>query len=114
MEKLANKRVVESWLPFLDERHLKTAIVDPVCVDWDWCPNIQVVVLLPIAECQFGLYKSFIGELKVLPRATILSVESVVHCRAHIKFGLQILDMGKPDIDASRLEKLAGEKVVGM
>jgi hypothetical protein len=60
------------------------------------------------------LDKSLVGELKVFSGTAILSVESVVHCRAHIKFGLQILDMGKPDIDASRLEKLAGEKVVGM
>jgi hypothetical protein len=60
------------------------------------------------------LDKSLFGELKVFPGTAILSVESVVHCRAHIKFGLHVLDMSETDIDTLRLEKLSGEKVVGV
>jgi hypothetical protein len=60
------------------------------------------------------LDKSLVGELKVFSGAAILSVESVVHCRAQIKFGLHVFDMSETDVDALRLEKLSGEKVVGM
>ena len=69
-------------------------------------------MILPIAKCQFGLDKSLVGELKVFSGAAILSVKSTVHCRAHIKFGLQIGDMSETDVDALRLEKGSGKEVV--
>ena len=55
--------------------------------------------------------KSLVGELKIFSGAAILSVESTVHCRAHIKFGLQIGNMSETDVDALRL-KGSGKKVV--
>ena len=33
------------------------------------------------------------------------TVESMMHCRAHIKFGLHIHNMGETDVDTLRLEK---------
>ena len=49
MEKLTNEWVIGSGLPLLDEGHVKTSIVCSVCVDWDWSPNVQVVVVLPVS-----------------------------------------------------------------
>ena len=92
---MANEGIVESGLPFLNEGHFKAAIVCPVCINWDRSPDVQVIMILPIATCQFGLDKPLVGELKVFSGAAILSVESTVHCRAHIKFGLQIGDMSE-------------------
>jgi len=40
MEEVANKRIVEARLPFLNECHFKTAVVGSVCVDWNRRPNI--------------------------------------------------------------------------
>ena len=65
MKELANEWIVETRLPFLNECHFQAAIVDSVCVDWDWSPNVQVVVVVPVAECQFSLDKSLIGKLEV-------------------------------------------------
>ena len=44
-EELADEWIVEARLPFLNECHFKTAVVDPVGVYWDGCPNIQIVML---------------------------------------------------------------------
>ena len=55
MEELANERKIEFGLPLLDQSHLKTAEVCPVCVDWDGSPNVEVVVFLPIAKSKFSL-----------------------------------------------------------
>ena len=79
MKELANEGVVESGLPFLDDGHFETAIVCSFRVYWDGCPYIQVVMFPPIAEGKFGLYKSFIGELKILPGATVLPVKGMMH-----------------------------------
>ena len=49
----------------------------------------------PIAKCQLSLDKSLVGELKILSGSAVLSVESTMHCRAHIKLGLQIGDMSE-------------------
>ena len=114
MEKLANERVIQARLPFLNQCHFKAAVVASVCVNWDGCPNIQIVMFSPITKCQFSLYKSLIGELKVFSGAAVLSVHDMMHCRAHVKFGLHGFDMSETNIDALRLEELSGEKVVGM
>ena len=114
MEELTNEGIVESRLPFLNEGHFKAAIVDSVCVDWDRSPNVQIVMVMPIAECQFGLDKSLVRGLEVFSGAAVLSVESVMHCRTQIEFGLHIGDVGETDVDALRLEKLSGKKVVGV
>ena len=77
MEELTNEGIVESRLPFLNEGHFKAAIVDSVCVDWDRSPNVQIVMVIPIAECQFGLDQSLVRELEVFSGAAVLSVESM-------------------------------------
>ena len=64
MEELTNERVVEPRLPLLDEGKFKTPIVSTFSVYWDGSPNIQVVMLLPVAQSQLSLHKSLIGELK--------------------------------------------------
>ena len=71
-------------------------------------------MIMPVAECQFGLDQFLVGELEIFARSAVLSVESVMHCRAQVKFGLHVGDMGKPDVDALRLKKLSGKQVVGM
>ena len=90
MEELTDEGIVESGLPFLNESHFKAAVVCPVCINWDRSPFVQVVMILPVAKCQFGLNKSLVRELEILSGAAVLSVESTVHCRAHIKFGLHV------------------------
>ena len=40
MEELTNEWIVEFWLPFLDQGHLKTAKVWAIGVNWDWSPNV--------------------------------------------------------------------------
>ena len=66
MEKLTNERVVESGLPLLDEGHFETAIVCSLGVYWDGGPDIQVVMVLPVAQCQLCLNQSFVGKLEIL------------------------------------------------
>ena len=74
VEELTNEGVVESGLPLLNESHLKAAIVCSVRIDWDWSPDIQVVMVLPIAKCQFSLNQSLVRELEVLSGATVLCI----------------------------------------
>jgi hypothetical protein len=38
----------------------------------------------------------------------------MMHCRAQVKFGLHVGDVGETDVNALRLEKLSGKQVVGM
>ena len=91
VEELANEGIVEPGLPFLDEGHFKTAIICPVCIDWDWSPHVQVVMILPIAKCQISVDKSFFGELKVLSGSAVLSVEGAMHGGSHINLGCKLV-----------------------
>ena len=112
MVKLANEGVVQSWLPFLDEVYFKAAVVHSVGIDGNRSPNIQVVVFVPVAQGQFGLDQSLVGELEVFARSAVFSIKGVMHCRAQVELGLHVLDVGKSDVDALRLEKLSGKQVV--
>ena len=114
MVKLANEGIVQSRLPFLNEGYFEAAIVNSVGIDGNGSPNIQIVMFVPVAQCQFGLDQSLVGELKVFSRSAVLSIEGVMHCRAQVELGLHVLDVGEPDIDALRLEKLSGKQVVRM
>ena len=114
MVELANERIVQTGLPFLDEGCFKTAVVHPVGIDGDRSPNIQIVMFMPIAQGQFGLDQSLMGELEVFTRSAVFSIKGVMHCRAQVELGLHVLDVGKPDVDALRLEKLSGKQVVRM
>ena len=111
---LTDEWKVESRLPFLNEGCFKATIVNSVCIDGDWSPNVQIVMLMPVAKCQFGLDQSLVGELEIFARSAVPSVESMMHCRTQIKFGLHVVDMGEADVDALRLEKLSGKQVVGV
>jgi hypothetical protein len=53
-----------------------------------------------------------VGELEVFARSAVFSIEGVMHCRAQVELGLHVWDVGEPDIDAPRLEKLSGKQVV--
>ena len=114
VEELANERIIEARLPFLDEGYFKTAVVHSVGIDGDRSPNIQIVMFMPIAQGQFGLDQSLVGELEIFARSAVLSVESMMHCRAQVELGLHVLNVGEPDVYALRLEKLSGEQVVRM
>ena len=114
MVKLANEGVVQSRLPFLNEGYFEAAIVNSVGIDGNWSPNIQIVMFVPVAQCQFGLDQSLVGELEIVARSAVFSIEGVMHCRAQVELGLHVLDVGEPDIDALRLEKLSGKQVVRM
>ena len=111
---LTNEGKVESRLPFLNEGYFKASLVNSVCIDGDRSPDVQIVMIMPVAECQFGLDQSLVGGLEIFAGSAVLSVESVMHCRAQIKFGLHVGDMGKTDVDALRLKKLSGKQVVGV
>ena len=111
---LTNEGKVESRLPFLNEGYFKASIVNSVSIDGDRSPNVQIVMIMPVAKCQFGLDQSLVGELEIFAGSAVLSVESMMHCRAQIKFGLHVVDMGKTDVHALRLKKLSGKQVVGV
>ena len=96
----------------MSEGYFKAAIVNSVGIDGNWSPNIQIVMFVPIAQCQFGLDQSLVGELEVFARSAVFSIEGVMHCRAQVELGLHVWDVGEPDIDALRLEKLSGKQVV--
>ena len=114
MVELANERIVQTGLPFLDEGYFKTAVVHSVGIDGDRSPNIQIVMFMPVAQGQFGLDQSLVGELEVFARSAVFSIKGVMHCRAQVELGLHVLDVGKPDVVALRLEKLSGKQVVRM
>ena len=111
---LTDEWKVESRLPFLNEGYFEASIINSVCIDGDRSPNVQIVMIMPVAKCQFGLDQSLVGELEIFAGSAVLSVESMMHCRAQIKFGLHVVDMGKTDVDALRLKKLSGKQVVGV
>ena len=114
VEELTDERIVESWLPFLDDGHFKTAIVGTICIDGNGCPNVKVVMFTPISQGKFCLDKSVLGELKIFSRATVFTVQGMVHCRSNVEFGLHVGDVSETDVDTLWLEKWSREEVVGM
>ena len=109
---LTDEGKVQSRLPFLNKGYFEASIVQSVCIDGDRSPDVQIVVFVPVAKCQFGLDQSLVGELEIFARSAVLSVESMMHCRAQVELGLHVGDMGKTDVNALRLEKLSGKQVV--
>ena len=105
MEDLTNERVVESWLPLLDKRHLQAAVVRSFCEDRDWCPSEQIVLFPPVSQCQFCMNQALIGELGEFSGATVFAVQSVVHSRANVEFWLKIADVGETNVHTVGLEK---------
>ena len=114
MVELTNEREIESRLPFLNKGCFEASVVHSVGIYGNRSPNIQIVMLMPVAKRQFGLDLFLVGELDILARSAVLSVESMMHCRAQVKFGLHIGDVGETDVNTLGLEKLSGKQVVGM
>ena len=102
MVELTNEREIESRLPFLNKGCFEASVVHSVGIYGNRSPNIQIVMLMPVAKRQFGLDQSLVGELEIFARSAVLSVESMMHCRAQIKFGLQVGDVGETDVNALR------------
>ena len=111
---MTNEGKVESWLPFLNNGHFKTAIVGTVGVDGDGCPNVEVIVFTPVAQRQFCMDKPVFGELKIFTGSAVFTIQCVVHRRPNIKFGLQVWNMGETDVDTLGLKEWSREKIVGM
>ena len=86
VEELANEWVVEAWLPFLNQGKFQTPVVCSVSEEWNGIPNVQIVVLLPIAKGQFSLDKLVIGQLEKLSGATAFAIQGMVHGRPNIEF----------------------------
>ena len=114
MEELADAWIVETRLPFLDQGQLETSVVRSFSVYWERRPAIQIVVLFPVAESQLSLDQPIVVELEKFSGATVFAIQSVVHCRPNIEFGLHVHDVGETDVDTLRLEKWFGKKVVSM
>jgi len=108
MEKLANERVVEPRLPFLYKSKFKTTIVSSFDKKGNWCPYIQVGLLLPESNGKFCLDRLVMGEL-----ATILAIQSMMHGRPNIKFGLRVHNVREANVDSLGKEKCLGKKIVG-
>ena len=113
MVELTNEREIESRLPFLNKGCFEASVVHSVGIYGNRSPNIQIVMLMPVAKRQFGLDQSLVGELEIFARSAVLSVESMMQCRAQVKF-VHVVDVGETDVNALRLEKLSGKQVVGM
>jgi hypothetical protein len=113
MEELANERVVEPRLPFLNESKFKAPIVGSLNEKPNWSPSIQIVVLLPETEGQFSLDKLVIGELEKFPGATVFAIQGMVHCRPNIEFGLHVHNVREANVDALGKEKCFCKKIVG-
>ena len=114
MIELTNEREIEPRLPFLNESCFETSVIYSVGIYGNRSPNIQIVMLMPVAKRQFGLDQFLVGESEIFARSAVLSVESMMHCRAQVKFGLHIGDVGETDVNTLGLEKLSGKQVVGV
>ena len=98
----------------LDEGQFKASVVGTFRVEGNGSPDIQVVMLLPVAKSHFSLYKSFVVELKIFSGTTVLPVKSVVHGGPNIKLGLRVHDMSETNVNTLGLEKWFGEEVVSV
>ena len=98
----------------LDEGEFKASVVGTFRVEGNGSPDIQVVMLLPVAKSHFSLYKSFVVELKIFSGTTVLPVKSVVHGGPNIKLGLRVHDMSETNVNTLGLEKWFGEEVVSV
>ena len=108
---MANDWVVQPRLPFLSWGKFKTSVVWPAGEKGNWCPDIEILLFSPKPECQLGLDKFVLGELEVLPGATVFTVH-MMGGRPNIEFGLKIVDVCKPNVHTVGKEELLGEKYV--
>ena len=78
MEKLTDERVVQPWLPLLDEGKLQAPEVGAAGKKRDWGPDEQVFLFPPVAQGQFRLNKAIMSELVVLAGSAVLPIKYVV------------------------------------
>ena len=78
MEKLADERVVQPWLPLLDEGKFQAPEVGAAGKKRDWGPDEQVFLFPPVAQGQFRLDKAVMSELVVLAGSTVLPIKYMV------------------------------------
>ena len=97
----------------INQSQFKTSIACSFHEYWDSSPDIQVVAFFPIEKSQFSLDQFVFGELAKLSGATVFAIQSMVHGRPNIKFGLHIHNMCETKIDALGLEKCLRKKVAG-
>ena len=55
MEKLTDERVVQPWLPLLNEGKLQALEIGAASKKSDWGPDEQVFLFPPVAQGQFCL-----------------------------------------------------------
>ena len=113
MKELEYEWVVEAWLPFLNQGKFQTTVVGSLLCQRRVLPNVQIVVPLPIAKGQFSLDKLVIGQLEKLSGATVFAIQSMVHCRPNIEFGLHVHNVREANVDALGKEKCFCKKIVG-
>lgn len=89
----------------MDQSQLKTSVVSTFSVDWEKIPNVQAVMLFPVAKSQFGLDQPIVAELKNLSGATVFAVQGVMHCGPNMEFGLHVHNIGETKIDTLGQEK---------
>ena len=66
VEELANERIVQSRLPFLNDSKFQASVVRSAC-EWIGAhTHIEILVFTPVAKCQFSLYKLIMCKLKIL------------------------------------------------
>ena len=112
MEKLADERIVEPRLPLLYEGEFKAAIVGTTNKKRDWGPNIEVLMFTPESEGQFSMNQLVVAELKVFSGSAVLSIQSMMHGRPNLKFGLHVQDMDEANIHTVGKEEFLRKEIV--
>ena len=105
MVKLANERVVQLRLPFLDKGKLHSSKIGSSREEWYWRPNEKNSVISPVPQGQLGLHKSFMCQLKVFPVPRMFSVQDSVCRRANIELRLHVLYMCEAYVHGPGLKK---------
>ena len=111
MEELTYKWIVQAGLPFLNQSQFEASVVSSFHENWDWSPDMQVVVFFPRAKSQFDLDKFVFGELEKLSGATVFAIQGVVHGRPNIECGLHVHNLCETKIDALGLKKICEKRL---
>ena len=75
MKKLTDERVVQPWLPLLDEGKFQAPEVSATGEERNWGPYEQIFLFPRIAQGQFRLNKAIMSELVVLAGSAVLPIK---------------------------------------